>query len=129
MSPMDYYVSGFLCVLVLFYVGLFIGDHKLARLKVAAGGVVKKRTISYPSLTIIPGSPWMSSTTQAPWKAFVLEVQAFVLEADRLRIENVVVIVVSEAQYEEVSVGSIVYAKYWESRFFKNKTLLDFALL
>lgn len=125
---MDYYVSGFLDALVLFYVGLFIGDHKLARLKVAIGGVVKKRAISHPSLTI-PGGPWMMSTTmQDAWKGFVLEVQAFVLDADCLRIETVV-LSVSEAQYEGVSIESTVYAKYRESRFFKNKTLLAFAVL
>lgn len=126
---MDYYICSLLGLLVLFYAGLLIGDHKLARLRVAMGGVVGKRTISYPSLTL-PGGPWMISTTQAPWKGFVLEVQAFVmLEAkDRLWIETIV-LSVSEAQYEEVSIESIVYAKYLESRFFKNRTLLDFAVL
>lgn len=127
MSPMDYYVSGFLVVLVFFYAGLFIADHKLARLQVATGGVVKKRDLSHLSMTI-PGGPWMMSTTT--WRgSIVLEVQAFVLDAkDRLRIETVVV-PVSKAQYEEVSIGAIVYVKYWETRFFKNKALLDFVVL
>ena len=125
---MDCYIDGFLGAVVLFYVGLFVGDYKLARLKVAIGSVVKKRVISHPSIRTT-GDTWgISTTVQDAWKGFVLEVQAFVLDADRLQIETVV-LSVSEAQYEEVSIEETVYAKYRESIFFKNKTLLNFAVL
>ena len=61
----------------------------------------------------------MSATT---WRVSIA------LEVDTVRGDTVVV-PVSEAQYEEVSIGATVYVKYLESRFFKNKTLLDFAVL
>ncbi|MDP3725720.1 MAG: hypothetical protein Q8R36_00810 [bacterium] len=101
---------------VSFLIGITVADHKLATLRVEIGVVVKKQILSYavPAL----GGAWGGSfhcTTR-------------VLKISTVRGE-IVPIFVSRSQYDEIPMETTISAKYWESRFLKDKTLLDFTVL
>lgn len=111
---MDYIGWYVVALMVVLFMGLLVADCKLASLQIETGVVVKKRVFSY-------------TASGGAWEMYI-RYETFILELHTVRGE-VAVVPVSKSQYDETTIGAMIYAKYWESRFLKDKTLLDFAVL
>lgn len=113
---MDYIGWCVVALMIVLFMGLLAADCKLASLQIETGVVVKKPVRSYPLSA--PGGAWEMTFR---YETFELEINTVWGE--------VAIVPVSKSQYDKTPLGATIYVKYLETRFLKNKTPLDFAVL
>ncbi|MDP3725719.1 MAG: hypothetical protein Q8R36_00805 [bacterium] len=119
---MEYIGWSVVALLVALFMGLLIADRRRATLEVVIGVVVKKKVPSYPLM--LPRGAWEMSFC---YETFELEVKPRI-ELDIWK-GVVDVVPVLKSQYDETPIGATIYVKYLETKFLKNKIILEFAIL
>lgn len=119
---MEYIGWSVVALLAVLFMGLLVVDQRRASLEMIVGVVVGKR-VPYRSL-LAPGGAWEMSLS---YETFELDVK-YGWKFD-ISTQQVDAVPVSKSQYDETPIGATIYAKYLETRFLKNKILLDFAIL